>query len=187
MKPLPKIVFQHFREPQNLGALADPTAVGEVDGRGPDTKLRLFLQVEDGTVTDASFETVRDRASNAPLSLLTTMIKGRALAEVESLDVADIGEHFGLYEENLPMLVPAWETLQATLAALAGKPNPYAFEGGLVCTCLGVREGRIRRAIKERECRTVREVSFWTRACTGCRSCRGDIERMLGEDRREAV
>lgn len=181
MRAIPKIVFQHFRNPQNKGALTDGAARGEVDGRGPDSKLRLYFKVQDGVISEVGFDTVKDRSSDAPLSLTTTYILNRPLSEVESLSIETIGAEYGFQDVNLPMLVPAYEALQAALANYRGEANPFAFEGGLICTCLGVREGRIRRAITERQCRSVEDVAFWTRACTGCRSCRPDVKRLLDE------
>jgi len=75
--------------------------------------------------------------------------------------------------------VIALEGLEAALAVSRGEPCPYVNEGKLICHCLWVREERIARNIRERRLRTVDEVRFWTRACSGCRSCRTDVEDLL--------
>lgn len=182
MRAIPKVVFEHFRNPQNKGAVAGAQGRGAVEGRAADSQLILYLRTEGERLAQAGFETERDRASDAPLSLLTTYITGRPLAEVEALTLEVVAAHYELGPEQVPMLVTAFEALQAALANLRGEPNPFAFEGGLVCTCLSVREGRIRRAIRERQLTRVEEVSHWTRACTGCRSCRTDVERILRQE-----
>ncbi len=51
-----------------------------------------------------------------------------------------------------------------------------------VCHCIGVRRDVLLRAIVG-GCRTVEDLQRVTGACTGCRSCRPDLDRLLGESR----
>ncbi len=51
-----------------------------------------------------------------------------------------------------------------------------------VCHCIGVRHDALLRAIAG-GCRTVEDLQRVTGACTGCRSCRPDLERMLSASR----
>lgn len=185
MRPLPPVVFDHYRNPRNEGALDPADAVGCVEGRREDSRLRLFLRLAaDRRVDAATFQVDGDRSCRAGLSLLTSMIRGRALADVEALTVETVGRAYELHEESLPMLVPAFEALTSALAALHARPDPFLREGKVVCHCLFVREGRLRRAVVERGCRSVEDVQYWTRACTGCRSCRVEVERLLRDARR---
>ena len=180
MPAIPEVIFQHFRNPQNNESIKSANGEGAVDGRSKDSKLRFFLKIkDDGSIEKATFQSLRDRASNAALSMVTVHITGRPIAEVEGLTLEQIGVVYGLAGEYLPMLIPAFEAMQAAIANYRGLPNPYAFEGGMVCTCLSVREGRIRRAIQDRGLKTLKEIQLWTRACTGCRSCRPDVQRIL--------
>ncbi len=185
MRPLPPALFEHFRNPRNEGALLRADAVGCVEGRREDSRLRMFLRLASDRrlVEAATFEVEGDRSCRAGLSLVTSMIPGRALEQVEALTVEDVGAEYGLHLENLPMLVPALEALGSALAKLRGTPDPFVREGRVVCQCLFVREGRIRRAVRERGLRTVEDVQFWTRACTGCRSCRVEVERLIQLER----
>lgn len=187
MRPLPPVLFEHFRSPQNEGPLDPADAVGCVEGRREDSRLRLFLRLghDRQRVDAASFEVEGDRSCRAGLSLVTSMIRGLPLAQVEALTVEDVGAKYGLHLDNLPMLVPPLEALGAALAALTGAPDPFVRDGRVVCHCLFVREGRIRRAVRERDLRSVEDVQFWTRACTGCRSCRVEVERLIHLERRE--
>lgn len=186
MPPLPPVVFDHFRNPRNEGPLEPADAVGCVEGRREDSRLRLFLRLgaDRGRVDKASFVVEGDRSCRAGLSLVTCLIRGRALPEVQALTVEAVGREYGLEVENLPMLVPAVEALAAALAALRGQATPFADEGRVVCHCLFVREGRIRRAVRERGLRDIEDVQFWTRACTGCRSCRVEVQRIIDRERR---
>lgn len=183
MRPIPEVVFQHFRRPHNKGAMKDPSGTGVVDGRSKDSKLKFHIRLDgDEKVEEATFETKRDRASDAPLSMLTCHIKGMSLPELDALTVEEFGAVYELFGEQVPMLLLAYEALQATIANIKGLPNPFAFEGGVVCTCVTVREGRLRRVIRERELKNLSEVQHWTRACTGCRSCRPEVERIIREE-----
>lgn len=186
MRPLPPVVFDHYRNPRNEGALDPADAVGCVEGRREDSRLRMFLRLgaDRRIVDDASFLTENDRSCRASLSLVTSHIRGRPLVEVQALTVETVGAAFGLHDENLPMLVPALEALASAVAALQGAPDPFVREGRVVCHCLFVREGRIRRAVRERDLRTVEDVQAWTRACTGCRSCRIEVQRIVDAERR---
>ncbi len=47
-----------------------------------------------------------------------------------------------------------------------------------VCHCIGVRRDTLLRAIVD-GCRTVEDLQRVTAACTGCRSCRPDLDRLL--------
>lgn len=185
MRALPPVVFEHFRHPRNEGRLDPADAVGCVEGRREDSRLRLFLRLapDRRQIAEASFEVEGDRSCRAGLSLVTTLIRGRALEQVRALTAEAVGAEYGLHIENLPMLIPPLEALGSALAALSGEPDPYQREGPVVCHCLFVREGRIRRAIRERALRSVEDVQFWTRACTGCRSCYADVRRLLDLER----
>ena len=45
----------------------------------------------------------------------------------------------------------------------------------MLCYCLGVRYQTVVRTIRERQCRTVDEVTRWCRAGGACRSCHPEI------------
>lgn len=183
MRAIPPIVFQHFRNPQNRGKPENTNGTGVVDGRMPDSKLLIHLAVEDGVVKASGFETEGDRSADAPLSLTTVFVVDRSIGELENLKIEELAAEYGMGPEHVPMFTPALEAVHAAVANFKGLPNPFRFEGGVVCTCLSVREGRIRRAIREHDCKTVDEVSHWTRACGGCRSCRPDIIKIIKSER----
>lgn len=179
MAAFPKHVFAHFKEPRNEEPLESPSAVGSVEGRRADSKLTVYLQVEDARIARATWTVDKDRSCRCGLSLLSCYLEGKTVEEAQALDADALATHYALDEDQRPMFMPPLEALRAALADLAGEPSPFLEEGPLVCHCLQVREGRIRRAIQERELTTVREVTYWTRACSGCRSCRGDVELLL--------
>jgi len=184
VQSLPPVVFQHYREPQHKGPIPDADGSGSATGRGADSLLTLFLKLDsERQVSAVGFTAENDRASDAPMSMLSSYCLGRSLPELESLSVETLAATYELSSEQAPLLLPAWEALQSALAKLQGHPDPCAFDGRLVCHCLGVREGRILRAIRQRDLKTVAGVSHWTRACTGCRSCRKELEGIIRSER----
>ncbi|MGE0712660.1 MAG: (2Fe-2S)-binding protein [Planctomycetota bacterium] len=181
MPALPSLVFEHFRAPRHQGPL-EAAAYAELEGRREDAWVRLYLREEpDGTLR-AGYELEGDRSPVAALSLLATWLHGRPRAAAEALTLEDLAAHYELPFDLWPSLVLPLDALTAALAALRGRPSPFADEGELVCHCLHVREQRLRRAIRERGLRTVEEVRFWTRACSGCRSCRDEVAGLLADE-----
>ena len=74
--------------------------------------------------------------------------------------------------------------IEAAVAALRGlflRTEENA-SGPLICTCFHVHDGRLRRAIRQYGLTTVLQVTEMTRGCGGCRTCRPDVERILGEE-----
>jgi NAD(P)H-nitrite reductase large subunit len=57
-------------------------------------------------------------------------------------------------------------------------PSPIIFER---CTCTGVTRATVVQALAERGCRTVEDIQRETGACTGCRTCRPELELLLKE------
>ncbi len=52
------------------------------------------------------------------------------------------------------------------------------------CYCTGVTRAGVVAAVRAHGCRTVEEVRERTGACSGCRSCRPELELLLRELRR---
>lgn len=180
VRALPAIVVEHFRAPRNEGPLPTAHLRGEVEGRRVGSRVALALRLDpQGRVEQAAFQVSGDPSCRAGLSLLTCFLSGRHVDELAALREEDVAAAYGLVEEQLPLLLPPLEALRDALHAWRGEPSPYRALGRQVCHCLQVNEGRIVRAIRARRLTTVPEVQFWTRACTGCRSCRLEVEALL--------
>ncbi len=52
------------------------------------------------------------------------------------------------------------------------------------CYCTGVTRATVLAAVRTQGCRTVDEVQRATGACTGCRTCRPELERLLADEAR---
>jgi len=80
-----EVILDHNRRPRNFGAIASPTH--HADGHNPlcGDKLSLTLTVENGTVVNAMFQGSGCAISKASASLMTDAIKGKSVAEAETL------------------------------------------------------------------------------------------------------
>ena len=130
-----EVILDHSRRPRNYGAMA--AANRQSDGFNPlcGDRLRLFLQVEDGTVQKASFVGDGCAISTASASLLTEAMRGlpesQALQLVENFRSMVSGENEPDEEtlgkltvfagvRDYPMRVKcatlAWHTLRSAIA-----------------------------------------------------------------------
>ena len=182
---IPRVILDHFRRPRNKRAIEDATAKGVVPGKRAEESITLYLKLSpEGRVADASFTNTGDRQADPSCSVLTELLRGKTVPEIEAIDVETIAKR--LESPDPGTATPAHEALRAALAALRGEPNPFERDGRLICYCFHVREGMIRRYIRERHLKTVDEVRAWTRACGGCRSCRPDLDVILQQERDRA-
>lgn len=80
-----EVILDHNRRPRNFGAIASPTH--HADGHNPlcGDRLSLTLEIHDGTIGNAMFQGSGCAISKASASLMTDAIKGRSVAEAETL------------------------------------------------------------------------------------------------------
>ena len=130
-----EVILDHNRRPRNFHALAD--ASHTADGHNPlcGDRLRLYLKVENGIVSDVGFEGAGCAISKASASMMTDAIKGRTVGEVDALferfhrmvttppdrPVEDMGKLSSLAGvREFPVRVKcaslAWHTLKAAMA-----------------------------------------------------------------------
>jgi nitrogen fixation NifU-like protein len=130
-----EVILDHNRRPRNFRALAG--ASHTADGHNPlcGDRLRLYLKIEDGTISDVAFEGAGCAISKASASMMTDAIKGRTLTEAEAmfvrfhrmvttppdLPVEDMGKLSSLAGvREFPVRVKcaslAWHTLKAAMA-----------------------------------------------------------------------
>lgn len=178
---VPRVVIEHYKNPQNKRALEGASARGSIPSRKEGEALTLYLKVADGRVVDASFTNSGDRMDDPGASALTVLIRGMRVEEVARLSVLDVARKLES-EANPGIAIIAHEALRAALFALAGEPVPPS--GRLICHCFHVPEDRIRRYVRAKRLATVDDVRTWTRANSGCRSCRPDIEQIIAEELR---
>ena len=80
-----EVIFDHNRNPRNFRKMED--ADRQIDGFNPlcGDRLTLFLKIDDGKITDASFQGQGCAISTASASLMTDIIKGQTEAEAQKL------------------------------------------------------------------------------------------------------
>lgn len=131
-----EVIFDHNRHPRNFHAMED--ASHAADGYNPlcGDQLTVYLKVHNGIVEQASFVGHGCAISTASASLMTEAVKGKPLAEVESLfkdmhamltQAHPEGRDFGKLEvlsgvREFPARVKcatlAWHTLHNALAGM---------------------------------------------------------------------
>jgi nitrogen fixation protein NifU and related proteins len=79
------IVIDHFQSPRNVGELADANAQASVTNPVCGDVLRLMLKIDDGRIVEVRFKTFGCEAAIAASSLLTEMIQGKALTDVQDI------------------------------------------------------------------------------------------------------
>jgi NifU-like protein involved in Fe-S cluster formation/TusA-related sulfurtransferase len=91
--------MDHFKNPRNVGILADPDAVGEVGSLACGQMLRLMFKLDSaGRITESKFQVFGCASAIASSSALTEMIVGKTLAEAEKITHTDIAA----YLDGLP-------------------------------------------------------------------------------------
>lgn len=80
-----EVILDHGKSPRNFGRLAAPTC--EAHGNNPlcGDQVTVYLTVADGVVQDAAFEGRGCAISMASTSMMTEILKGKTIAEVETM------------------------------------------------------------------------------------------------------
>jgi nitrogen fixation NifU-like protein len=81
-----EIILDHYRTPRNRGELPVPPAV-VAEGHNPlcGDEIQIYLQLEDGIVTDVKVGGQGCSISQSSASMMSAAIKGRSIAEVRAL------------------------------------------------------------------------------------------------------
>ncbi len=111
-----KTVMEHFMNPRNIGEMSDADAVGEVGDAKCGNRMKFFMKVKDGIISDISFKTFGCGASIAASSIVTEMVKGKSLEKALALSADDVTIALdGLPEEKLHCSADAVHALQETI------------------------------------------------------------------------
>jgi NifU-like protein len=191
-------VMDHFLHPRNVGEIPDADAIGEVGNITCGDALKLFLKLDVGKrrIVDVKFQTFGCASAIASASALTELVKGKAIAEAETVTNDDIATYLGsLPEEKMHCSVMGMEALQAALAHLRGEGDGKATSGHdldhgkydpdgvdrVVCYCFSVTERHIREVIAANGLKTVAQVTHYCKAGGGCGGCKEDIQAILDD------
>lgn len=138
-----EVILDHNKQPRNFHALEPATH--RADGHNPlcGDRITIYLNVEDGVIRDIGFQGQGCAISTASASLMTTMLKGKTVAEAEALfgkfhdmvttdaeppgDMGKLAVLTGVrdYPSRVKCATLAWHAMQA---ALENRDQPVVTE-----------------------------------------------------------
>jgi nitrogen fixation NifU-like protein len=112
-------VLDHLENPRNAGEMSDATAQGEATNPVCGDLLHLYLKIQEGRITAASFLAQGCPPSIAAGSITTEMVRGLTIEEARGLRPKDIAQALGGLPRNKEHCsVLAIDALRAALAEL---------------------------------------------------------------------
>ena len=109
-------VMDHFRNPRNVGEIADADGVGEVGNAKCGDIMKMYLKIEDGVIVDVKFETFGCGSAIATSSMATELIKGKKVEEALALTNQAVVEALdGLPAHKIHCSVLAEEAVRAAI------------------------------------------------------------------------
>jgi nitrogen fixation NifU-like protein len=88
-------VMEHFRNPRNVGEIAQPDGVGHVGNPVCGDIMELYIKVKDDIIVDAKFKTFGCGAAIATSSMVTELVKGKSITEALSISNRAVAEALG--------------------------------------------------------------------------------------------
>ena len=88
-------VMDHFRNPRNMGEIADADGVGTVGNPVCGDLVTIYIKVKDDRIEDVKFKTFGCGAAIATSSMITELAKGKTLEESMKITRADVAENLG--------------------------------------------------------------------------------------------
>ena len=127
-------VMDHFRHPRNVGILEHPDGVGEVGNAKCGDIMKIYLKIDQDTVSDVKFETFGCGSAIATSSMATDMIKGRPIRDALTLSNQAVVEALdGLPARKIHCSVLAEEAVKAAVKDYYDK-NGIAYEPSEFCS-----------------------------------------------------
>ena len=118
-------VMDHFRNPRNVGEIADANGIGEVGNAKCGDIMKIYLKIEDNIVKDAKFMTFGCGSAIASSSMATELIKGHTIEEAWELTNKAVAEALdGLPPVKMHCSVLAEEAIHKAI-------NDYRQKAGL--------------------------------------------------------
>ncbi len=109
-------VMDHFRNPRNVGVIADANGVGEVGNAKCGDIMKMYLKIEDDVIQDVKFETFGCGSAIASSSMATELIKGKPVSEAMKLTNQAVAEALdGLPAYKMHCSVLAEEAIRSAL------------------------------------------------------------------------
>jgi len=90
-----EIILDRYKNPNNLGTIKGGIQVEEVNALCGD-KIKIWLEVEKGIISDAKFQGSGCAISVAATDILMDMIKGKEIIDVQQMSGAEIEKEIGI-------------------------------------------------------------------------------------------
>lgn len=108
--------IDYAKNPRNQGEIETPTAVGEVSNPDCGDSTKIYLKVEEGIITDITFETFGCAAAVASSSMLTELVKGKTIDEAARVTEQAVADALGgLPEKKMHCSMVGINALQKAL------------------------------------------------------------------------
>jgi nitrogen fixation protein NifU and related proteins len=137
-----QVILDHNKRPRNRGKLPTANRVAHGDNPTCGDQCSVYLRVDGNRIADVSFDGSGCAISQASASLMTTQVKGKTAAEVESMfqdfhkivttgeapdEISDLAAFAGVhtFPARIKCATLGWH---AALNALHGDPTPTTTE-----------------------------------------------------------
>jgi len=111
-------VVEHFEKPRNIGSMDSRNSsvgTGLVGAPECGDVMKLQIKVENDRIIDAKFKTFGCGSAIASSSLATEWVKGKTLAEAQSIQNTDIVEELSLPPVKIHCSVLAEDAIKAAI------------------------------------------------------------------------
>ena len=88
-------VYEHFKNPRNVGEMKDPDGVGHVGNPVCGDIMELYIKVKDNIIVDAKFKTFGCGAAIATSSMVTDLVRGKTVSEALKVSNRAVAEALG--------------------------------------------------------------------------------------------
>ena len=119
-------VLDHYENPRNVGkmdASKRNVGTGMVGAPACGDVMRLQIEVNDDTITDAKFKTYGCGSAIASSSLLTEWVRGRNIDEAASIKNTEIAQHLALPPVKIHCSVLAEDAIKSAIKNYKEKQN----------------------------------------------------------------
>ena len=115
--PYSEKVMDHFANPRNVGEIENADGIGEVGNSKCGDIMKMYIKVDDNTISDVKFKTFGCGAAIAPRSMAPELIKGKSVDEALQLTNKAVMEALdGLPPVKVHCSVLAEEAIKAAVS-----------------------------------------------------------------------
>ncbi len=109
-------VMDHFKNPRNVGTIEDADGIGEIGNVKCGDIMKIYIKVDNDTISDVKFETFGCGSAIASSSMATELIKGKPISDALKLTNKAVAEALdGLPAHKMHCSVLAEEAIQAAI------------------------------------------------------------------------